>query len=86
MPDIHMKCFNSLQSLSSSAVQGVIIGLCLAFPILVIATSNIIVGLMATVTICLITVSVIGVIPLAGWKLGVGDTILLHLYNQVCGC
>jgi hypothetical protein len=71
-----------IQSLVSSAVIGMVIGLCLAFPILVVATSNIIVGLMATMTIVIITVSVVGVIPMAGWKLGVSIDAprgLLHL-------
>ena len=47
------------------------IGVTVALPILIFATQNWIVGLMATGTIVVITVSVIGLIPMAGWKLGV---------------
>lgn len=59
------------QMLAENAVFGVVLGVGLAFPILVIATKNIITGFLATFTMCCSTVSVIGVIPLAGWKLGV---------------
>ena len=64
-----------LQVLVHSAVMGIIIGICVAFPILVIATANILVAFYATVTIGLITVSVVGTLPLAGWKLGVSAHI-----------
>ena len=48
-----------------------LIGVGVALPILIIATGNVIVGVLATLTIVLVTVSVVGVIPMAGWKLGV---------------
>lgn len=51
--------------------MGIAIGICIAWPILTFATHNFIVGALATLVISIITVSVIGVIPLAGWKLGV---------------
>ena len=66
----------------SSATVGVVIGLCLALPILIIATGNLIVGLMATLTIVVITVSVIGVIPMAGWKLGVSFLSAKYTYQK----
>ena len=59
------------QTLVSSAVLGILIGLCCALPILTLATHNIVIGLLATLTICCITVCVVAVIPMAGWKLGV---------------
>ena len=58
----------------SSAVTGIIIGLGFCLPILIIATHNFIIGIMATVNIMLITVTVIGFIPLMGWKLGVSGS------------
>ena len=58
----------------SSAVTGIIIGLGFCLPILIIATHNYIIGIMATVNIMLITVTVIGFIPLMGWKLGVSES------------
>jgi len=57
--------------LAENAIYGMILGVCLAFPILVIATGNVITGFLATFSMCCSTVCVIGVIPLGGWKLGV---------------
>jgi hypothetical protein len=56
--------------LAINAVYGIIIGVSLALPILIIATKNIISGILATLSMCCSTVCVIGVIPLGGWKLG----------------
>ncbi|CAH1777269.1 unnamed protein product [Owenia fusiformis] len=67
------------RSLDYSATTGIIIGLCIAFPILVIATKNIIVGFFATCTITLITSGVCGMMPIAGWKLGVLESLNLVL-------
>ena len=64
-------CYQHFQTLVSSAVMGIVVGMCCAFPILTIATHNIIIGLLATLSIGGIIICVIGVIPLAGWKLGV---------------
>ncbi|XP_076080756.1 protein dispatched homolog 1-like [Mytilus galloprovincialis] len=58
------------KSLADNAVQGIIIGVTLAFPILTLTTMNVIIGFFATMSICCTTICVIGVIPLAGWKLG----------------
>lgn len=63
------------EMLAKNAVYGVIIGVCLALPILVIATGNIISGILATFSMCCSTVCVIGVIPLGGWKLGVLESL-----------
>ena len=61
-----------MQSVTENAVLGLALGLSLALPVLVVATCNVINGLLATLTICCVTVCVIGVIPLGGWRLGVG--------------
>ncbi|WAR02491.1 DISP3-like protein [Mya arenaria] len=58
-----------------NAMYGIIIGVCLAFPILVIATGNIITGLLATFCMCCCTACVVGVIPLGGWNLGLVESI-----------
>ena len=55
------------------------IGLSLAFPVLVFTTCNWIIGLLATLTIGLITLAVVGLIPLVGWSLGVMESINLTL-------
>ena len=54
-----------------NAFLGIIVGLCVALPILIIATNNFVTGFLATFTLILITTMVIGLIPMAGWKLGV---------------
>ncbi|XP_064642212.1 uncharacterized protein LOC135496681 [Lineus longissimus] len=66
-------------ALSYQAVLGLAVGISLAFPVLVLATQNIIVGTLATVSIALTTVSVCAMIPLAGWKLGVMESLNLCL-------
>ncbi|XP_002736516.1 protein dispatched homolog 1-like [Saccoglossus kowalevskii] len=67
------------KTLADSAIKGIIYGIVLAFPVLVIATQNIILGTMATVSIALTTVCVVGVIPMAGWKLGVLESLNLSI-------
>ncbi|KAL4238405.1 hypothetical protein ACF0H5_003114 [Mactra antiquata] len=63
------------EMLARNAVYGIIIGVSLALPILIIATRNIITGFLATFSMCCSTVCVIGVIPLGGWKLGVLESL-----------
>ena len=60
-----------LQELVNSAFTGIMVGLLCALPVLIIATRNVIVGVLATLDIALITASVLGFIPLMGWKIGV---------------
>jgi len=62
-----------------SAKIGILIGLTLAFPVLVFTTSNWVIGILATLTIALITVCVVGLIPIVGWNLGVMESINLTL-------
>jgi len=65
--------------LASTAVRGILLGLGLAISLLVVMTSNWIVGLLCGAIISCITVGVVGVIPLAGWKLGVLESLNLTL-------
>ena len=69
----------NFQSLAENAVLGIALGVSLAFPVLVLATCNIINGFLATLTICCVTVCVIGVIPLGGWKLGVSCSCMSNV-------
>ena len=75
-------CIACLQTLISSALTGIIVGLAFALPILIIATHNFIVGLMATINIVCITVTVIGFIPLMGWKLGVSNSVVVTVFSS----
>lgn len=54
-------------------------GLCLTLPVLIVMTTNWIVALMCCLTISLITLGVIGIIPLVGWKLGILESLNLTL-------
>jgi predicted RND superfamily exporter protein len=47
--------------------------------VLTLATANIIVGLMATLTIAMVTGGVLGLIPILGWNLGVFESLNLTL-------
>ena len=60
--------FSNFQTLVWGAVVGIIIGVCVAFPVLVLATTNVIVGSFAAFNIACISVCVIGIIPMAGCK------------------
>ena len=57
--------------MADNAIFGIVLGILCALPILTLATRNIIIGFFATFSMCCTTVCVIGMIPLAGWKLGV---------------
>ncbi|KAK3092687.1 hypothetical protein FSP39_005902 [Pinctada imbricata] len=65
------------QVLAESALQGIVVGLSLACPILIITTMNFVIGIIATIYISLVTTCVIGIIPLVGWKLGVLESLNL---------
>ena len=68
-----------LQVLSATAVRGILLSLGLAIVTLILITSNWIVGLLCGGIIAAITVGVVGIIPLAGWKLGVLESLNLTL-------
>ncbi|KAK3088168.1 hypothetical protein FSP39_015614 [Pinctada imbricata] len=59
------------------AVNGLVIGLCIALPILVLTSMNFVIGLLATVVIGLVITCVVGLIPLTGLKLGVIESLNL---------
>lgn len=65
------------ETLASSAIMGIMIGLFSAWPILILTTMNVVIGTIAVITIGLVTACVVGIIPLAGWKLGVLESINL---------
>lgn len=62
-----------------NGMTGILIGIFLALVILVLATTNTIVGLIATFVIGLISCTVLGVISMIGWKLGVQESLNLTL-------
>ena len=62
-------------------MTGVALGIGLALPVLILATQNFLIGTIATTIIAITCACIIGVIPLAGWKLGVRYT----LYSEFPG-
>ena len=60
-------------------MKGIAVGLVLALIVLTIATTNIIVGFMATMIIAMVTTGVLGIIPILGWKLGLFESLNLTL-------
>ena len=64
------------QELVGTATQGIAVGIALAFVVITLATKNIITGLLATLNIGVVTLSVVGLIPMIGWKLGVRTLFL----------
>ena len=71
--------YSILQILIKNAVQGIVVGLLLALIVLIIATRNVIVGILATFTIATITCSVLATITLLDWKLGVLESLNMTL-------
>eukprot|EP01065_Artemidia_motanka_P010786 TRINITY_DN1577_c0_g1_i1.p1 TRINITY_DN1577_c0_g1~~TRINITY_DN1577_c0_g1_i1.p1 ORF type:complete len:1229 (+),score=201.00 TRINITY_DN1577_c0_g1_i1:165-3851(+) len=67
------------ETLVQTAISGIILGLVLALIVLVLATGNVIVGVLATMTIVLIVIMVLGIIYFAGWKIGVLESLNLTL-------
>lgn len=71
--------FSIFQILIKNAIQGIVVGILLAVVVLIIATTNVIVGILATFTIAMITCSVLATITLLGWKLGVLESLNMTL-------
>jgi multidrug efflux pump subunit AcrB len=51
-------------------MTGIVIGISLALVILILTSTNVIVGVLATFVIALITCTVLGIVNMIGWKLG----------------
>jgi len=51
----------------TSAISGIIIAMCFAFIILLVATRNIILALMAIICVSIVIISVLAIMVLKGW-------------------
>lgn len=60
-----------------SAISGTIISLAFAFLVLILVTHNIIISIYSILTIGGIVLSVISVMEMAGWELGVAESIAI---------
>ena len=63
----------------NNAITGIIIGLACSLAVLTIATTNVIIGALATLTIAMVTCAVLAVISAVGWNLGVLESLNLAL-------
>lgn len=59
----------------ASALQGITIAMIFSFFILLIATRNIILALLAITCVAIVVVSVVAIMVLKGWELGVSESI-----------
>ncbi|XP_028402921.1 protein dispatched homolog 3-like [Dendronephthya gigantea] len=65
--------------LVNNAITGIIIGLICSLVVLTFATTNVIIGVMATLTIAMVTCGVLAMISVVGWSLGVLESLNLTL-------
>lgn len=75
--DIFWAWMQSEQAFFDGAILGVIISGSLAFVIMLMATQNILLSLYSLVTVIMIVMCVIAVMVLAGWELGVSESIAM---------
>jgi predicted RND superfamily exporter protein len=59
----------------SSAIQGMIIAMLFAFIVLLLATGNIIQSLLSIMCVAFVIISVVAIMHLQGWQLGVSESI-----------
>lgn len=86
------------KALVDNAIQGVLISLAFAFVVLVCTTYNIILAIYSVISIGSIVVSVIAIIEMIGWELGVSESVaiviliglsvdyVVHLANHYVEC
>eukprot|EP00957_Ditylum_brightwellii_P204821 15340965-Ditylum_brightwellii.AAC.1 len=81
MTDLNQKfIFMSNQRIyRTSAVSGSMIGVAIAFVILLISTRLVHIASFATISIFYVVVSVIGAVYLMGWTLGTNEAILISI-------
>jgi len=61
--------------MSKEAFQGIALSLFVALVVLILATGNILIGILSTVCIACIVLCIIGFTVLNGWKLGIMESI-----------
>lgn len=59
----------------TSAIQGIIISMCFAFGVLLLATRNIIQSVLSLLCVTIIIISVVAIMAMKGWQLGVSESI-----------
>ena len=65
------------KTMVKGAIQGVAISLLFAFAVLLVSTMNILIALYSTLCIVIIVVSIMGIMQILGWQLGVTESVAL---------
>ena len=63
----------------TSAIRGSMIGVGIAFIVILLATQSIITSTLACISICSVLVSMIGLMVMMGWSLGTIQSILISI-------
>lgn len=63
------------EALVTSALQGIVISLIFAFAILLLTTRNLVISMFATYCVAITVLSVVAIIVLRGWQLGISESI-----------
>ena len=58
--------------------MGVGLGWLVIFPVLILATGNFLMGLLSLLVIIFVSISVLGVVAVAGWDIGVSMSAILY--------
>lgn len=70
---------NNQKIYRTSAIGGSLLGVVIAFIVLIASTRNIIISLFATISILSVLVTVIGLVSMLGWTLGTNEAILMSI-------
>jgi len=81
MTDLEQKFIfmNNQKIYRNSAVQGALIGVVIAFAVLVVATRSPLLAALSTLSIVCTILSVIGIVVMLGWTLGTVEAILISI-------
>ena len=68
------------QAFFSNAIQGLILSLAFAFSVLIVTTQNIVVAFFSVLTIGCLLASVISIIQIMNWQLGISESLGIDLF------
>lgn len=64
----------------TSAITGLALSMAFAFAVLILSTLNIIVAIIAVITIACVLCTVIGMIQIIGWRIGVSESLAMDFF------
>jgi multidrug efflux pump subunit AcrB len=70
---------NNQKIYRTSAIGGSLLGVVIAFVVLLASTRNVIISFFATISILSVLVTVIGIVSMLGWTLGTNEAILMSI-------